>query len=212
MGGVSVLAGKMAGRCLAGILRWLARRVLARLRRSVVGARMAAKRQASVSGKAARATAVTKLRRPRAGDRPLLGVIGGSGLYQIEGIVDVKEFVLETPFGKPSDAFITGKLDGTPVVFLPRHGRGHRISPTEINYQANIWGMKKLGVSAIVSPTTMRNFFSADPSALFAWKVTWYSPFAWIEPVRLPLCGSSTRLSGRPLAEKWMGRSPVAGM
>lgn len=80
-----------------------------------------------------------------------VGVIGGSGLYQIEGIQEVKEVVLETPFGRPSDAFITGKLDGTPVVFLPRHGRGHRISPTEINYQANIWGMKKLGVSAIVS-------------------------------------------------------------
>ncbi len=80
-----------------------------------------------------------------------VGVIGGSGLYQIEGITDVKEVVLETPFGQASDAFITGKLDGTPVVFLPRHGRGHRISPTEINYRANIWGMKKLGVSAIVS-------------------------------------------------------------
>ena len=80
-----------------------------------------------------------------------VGIIGGSGLYQIEGIQDVKEVSLETPFGPPSDAFITGKLDGTSVVFLPRHGRGHRISPTEINYRANIWGMKKLGVNAIVS-------------------------------------------------------------
>ncbi|MBF0387088.1 MAG: S-methyl-5'-thioadenosine phosphorylase [Candidatus Omnitrophica bacterium] len=80
-----------------------------------------------------------------------VGVIGGSGLYQIDGITEVKEVVLDTPFGRPSDAFITGKLEGVPVVFLPRHGRGHRISPTEINYQANIWGMKKLGVSALVS-------------------------------------------------------------
>ncbi|MBF0594779.1 MAG: S-methyl-5'-thioadenosine phosphorylase, partial [Candidatus Omnitrophica bacterium] len=80
-----------------------------------------------------------------------VGVIGGSGLYQIDGIQDVREVVLDTPFGQPSDAFFTGKLEGTPVVFLPRHGRGHRISPTEINYRANIWGMKKLGVSAIVS-------------------------------------------------------------
>jgi 5'-methylthioadenosine phosphorylase len=80
-----------------------------------------------------------------------VGVIGGSGLYKIEGIEDVKEVAVSTPFGAPSDAFITGRLGGVPVVFLPRHGRGHRISPTEINYQANIWGMKKLGVSAIVS-------------------------------------------------------------
>ncbi|MEI6437862.1 MAG: S-methyl-5'-thioadenosine phosphorylase [Candidatus Omnitrophota bacterium] len=80
-----------------------------------------------------------------------VGVIGGSGLYQIEGIEKVKEVALKTPFGAPSDKFITGVLDGTKVVFLPRHGRGHRISPTEINYHANIWGMKKLGVDAILS-------------------------------------------------------------
>ena len=80
-----------------------------------------------------------------------VGVIGGSGLYQIEGIQDVKEVEVKTPFGDPSDKFITGVLEGTPVVFLPRHGRGHRISPTEINYRANIWGMKKLGVDAILS-------------------------------------------------------------
>ena len=80
-----------------------------------------------------------------------IGVIGGSGLYQIEGIQDIKEVEIKTPFGDPSDKFITGILEGTPVVFLPRHGVGHRISPTEINNRANIWGMKKLGVSAIIS-------------------------------------------------------------
>jgi len=80
-----------------------------------------------------------------------VGVIGGSGLYQIEGIQDVKEVEVKTPFGDPSDKFLTGTLEGTPVVFLPRHGRGHRISPTEINNRANIWGMKKLGVDAIIS-------------------------------------------------------------
>jgi 5'-methylthioadenosine phosphorylase len=80
-----------------------------------------------------------------------VGVIGGSGLYQIEGITDIKEVALKTPFGAPSDKFITGTLEGTPVVFLPRHGRGHRISPSEINYRANIYGMKKLGVDAIIS-------------------------------------------------------------
>ncbi|NTV29856.1 MAG: S-methyl-5'-thioadenosine phosphorylase [Candidatus Omnitrophica bacterium] len=80
-----------------------------------------------------------------------VGVIGGSGLYQIEGIQDVKEVEVQTPFGAPSDKLMTGTLEGTPVVFLPRHGRGHRISPTEINNRANIWAMKKLGVEAIIS-------------------------------------------------------------
>jgi 5'-methylthioadenosine phosphorylase len=80
-----------------------------------------------------------------------IGIIGGSGLYQIEGIRAVKEVTVKTPFGEPSDKFITGKLEDTPVVFLPRHGRGHRISPSEINYRANIYGMKKLGVAAIMS-------------------------------------------------------------
>ncbi len=81
----------------------------------------------------------------------VVGVIGGSGLYQIEGIDKVKETAIKTPFGEPSDKFITGTLAGTEVVFLPRHGRGHRISPSEINYRANIYGMKKLGVQAIIS-------------------------------------------------------------
>ena len=80
-----------------------------------------------------------------------VGVIGGSGLYQIEGIEDVKEVAVKTPFGNPSDVFFSGTLKSTPVVFLPRHGRGHRISPSEINYRANIWAMKKLGVQAILS-------------------------------------------------------------
>ncbi len=80
-----------------------------------------------------------------------VGIIGGSGLYQIEGIAKVKEVALKTPFGWPSDRFVTGELQGVPVVFLPRHGQGHRISPSEINYRANIYGMKKLGVQAIMS-------------------------------------------------------------
>ncbi len=80
-----------------------------------------------------------------------VGIIGGSGLYQIEGIKQVKEVAVKTPFGEPSDKFITGELEGIPVVFLPRHGRGHRISPSEINFRANIYGMKKLGVEAIMS-------------------------------------------------------------
>ncbi|MFT7668859.1 MAG: 5'-methylthioadenosine phosphorylase [Planctomycetota bacterium] len=81
----------------------------------------------------------------------IVGVLGGSGLYEMDGLEDVREVALETPFGSPSDSFITGNLDGTRMVFLPRHGRGHRHSPSEINYRANIWGMRKLGVKRIIS-------------------------------------------------------------
>jgi 5'-methylthioadenosine phosphorylase len=80
-----------------------------------------------------------------------VGVIGGSGLYQIEGLQHVKELELSTPFGKPSDKFIQGSLGKTELLFLPRHGRGHRWLPTEINFRANIFGMKKLGVERIIS-------------------------------------------------------------
>jgi 5'-methylthioadenosine phosphorylase len=81
----------------------------------------------------------------------VVGVIGGSGLYQIEGLEDVREVELATPFGAPSDAYVTGVLGGVRMVFLPRHGRGHRISPSEINFRANIWGLKLLGVTRIIS-------------------------------------------------------------
>lgn len=81
----------------------------------------------------------------------VLGVIGGSGLYEMEGLTDVAEVILTTPFGEPSDAFITGVLDGVRMVFLPRHGRGHRLLPSEVNYRANIYGMKKLGVTRLIS-------------------------------------------------------------
>jgi 5'-methylthioadenosine phosphorylase len=83
--------------------------------------------------------------------QPVIGVIGGSGLYEIEGFHDVEEVRLETPFGDPSDAFITGTLEGVKLAFLPRHGRGHRLLPSEVNYRANIYGMKKLGVERIIS-------------------------------------------------------------
>jgi 5'-methylthioadenosine phosphorylase len=83
--------------------------------------------------------------------QPVIGVIGGSGLYAMEGFTDVEEIRLETPFGVPSDAFIAGMLDGVKVVFLPRHGRGHRLLPSEVPFRANIYGMKKLGVQRIIS-------------------------------------------------------------
>lgn len=82
-----------------------------------------------------------------------LGIIGGSGLYDIEGLEKKQWIKVDTPFGKPSDEFLTAKFKGKEVVFLPRHGRHHTISPTEINYRANIYGMKYLGVSRIVSVT-----------------------------------------------------------
>ena len=80
-----------------------------------------------------------------------IGIIGGSGLYQMADFKLRKKISLQTPFGKPSDACLVGELDGISVVFLPRHGIGHRIGPSEINFRANIWGMKKLGVGAILS-------------------------------------------------------------
>jgi 5'-methylthioadenosine phosphorylase len=80
-----------------------------------------------------------------------IGIIGGSGLYDFEGFEAKEERRLETPFGAPSDAFVIGKLGGAEVVFLSRHGRGHRLSPSEINFRANIYGMKMLGVERVVS-------------------------------------------------------------
>jgi 5'-methylthioadenosine phosphorylase len=87
----------------------------------------------------------------RMSEQVVLGVIGGSGLYEIEGFEGIEEVELSTPFGEPSDAFITGTFGDLRVAFLPRHGRGHRLTPTEINFRANIWGMKALGVTRIVS-------------------------------------------------------------
>jgi 5'-methylthioadenosine phosphorylase len=80
-----------------------------------------------------------------------LGVIGGSGLYALEGLSDATETEVETPYGPPSDRIVRGRLGETTVLFLPRHGRGHRISPSEINYRANVCAMKKLGVTHLVS-------------------------------------------------------------
>ena len=80
-----------------------------------------------------------------------IGIIGGSGLYDIDGIKNIQQTSVYTPFGDPSDAFTIGELSGKQVVFLPRHGKGHKIMPSEINHQANIWAMKKLGVNWIIS-------------------------------------------------------------
>ena len=84
-------------------------------------------------------------------ERNIVGVIGGSGLYQMEGLEKVREVRVETPFGRPSEVYVRGLLDDTELVFLARHGRGHRWLPTEVNFRANIFGMKKLGVERIIS-------------------------------------------------------------
>lgn len=84
-----------------------------------------------------------------------IGIIGGSGLYKMDALTDIEEVTVETPFGQPSDAFICGKLDGTSVVFLARHGRGHRLLPTELPFQANIYAMKSLGVKYLISASAV---------------------------------------------------------
>ena len=80
-----------------------------------------------------------------------IGIIGGSGLYSMSGLTNTREVRVKTPFGDPSDAIVIGTLEGRRVAFLARHGRGHRISPSEINYRANVCAMKMLGVERIIS-------------------------------------------------------------
>ncbi|HYO63695.1 MAG TPA: S-methyl-5'-thioadenosine phosphorylase [Pyrinomonadaceae bacterium] len=84
-----------------------------------------------------------------------IGIIGGSGLYQMPELKDIEEISVETPFGPPSDAFIVGTLEGERVAFLPRHGRGHRFSPSELPFRANIYAMKLLGVERILSASAV---------------------------------------------------------
>lgn len=81
----------------------------------------------------------------------VIGVIGGSGLYDFEGLEDVREERIETPFGEPSDLFVVGRFAEKTLIFLPRHGRGHRFTPSEVNYCANIYGFKKLGAQWLIS-------------------------------------------------------------
>jgi 5'-methylthioadenosine phosphorylase len=80
-----------------------------------------------------------------------IGVIGGSGLYEIDGLTDVEHVKVDTPYGAPSDSYVVGRLGDARLVFLPRHGRGHRVLPHEINFPANLWGMKKLGAEWVLS-------------------------------------------------------------
>ncbi len=86
---------------------------------------------------------------------PAIGIIGGSGLYDLEGFENREEITLQTPFGPPSDALVTGTLCGRRVYFLPRHGKGHRILPTELNHRANLWALRSLNVRWIIAVTAV---------------------------------------------------------
>ena len=86
----------------------------------------------------------------------LVGVLGGSGLYQMDALQDATEHVLDTPYGTPSDAVVTGTVHGVPVAFLARHGRGHRLLPSEVPYRANVYAMKQLGVKYLLSLSMTR--------------------------------------------------------
>src|ERR1700704_7177606 len=88
-------------------------------------------------------------------NRPAIGIIGGSGLYQMEGVENPAEQRLETPFGEPSDAVIGGQMHGRQVYFLPRHGRGHRLLPHELNHRANIYALRSLNVRWIICVTAV---------------------------------------------------------
>ena len=86
-------------------------------------------------------------------DSARVGVIGGSGFYEL--LENAREVRIQTPFGDPSDVYFLGEIEGVPVAFLPRHARGHRILPSEVNYRANVWGMKALGVRYILSASAV---------------------------------------------------------
>jgi 5'-methylthioadenosine phosphorylase len=96
---------------------------------------------------------------------PLIGILGGSGLYSMEGLTVAERRTLETPFGAPSGPLVLGTLAGTPVVFLARHGEGHRLLPSEINYRANIWALKAAGVQSLISVSAVGSLQEAHPPA-----------------------------------------------
>ena len=99
--------------------------------------------------------------------KAIVGIIGGSGVYDLPGLEDVREENFETPFGTPSDALIFGRIGQTQAVFLPRHGRGHIYSPSDINYRANIWALKSVGVTDIISVSACGSFREELPPGTF---------------------------------------------
>ncbi len=95
--------------------------------------------------------------------KPTIGIIGGSGLYSMPGFTAHEEMVIETPWGMPSDPYVVGQLAGKEVAFLARHGRGHRHSPSELNFRANIYGFKSLGVDRILSLSAVGSLKEEHP-------------------------------------------------
>src|SRR5690606_4760988 len=99
--------------------------------------------------------------------RPVIGIIGGSGLYDIDGLTDKRWEKVESPFGAPSDELLFGTYEGQPLVFLPRHGRGHRLSPTDVNYRANIDALKRAGVTEVLSVSAVGSLKPELPPGTF---------------------------------------------
>ncbi len=101
------------------------------------------------------------------GTPPILGILGGSGIYDIDGLTDVRWQAVSSPFGEPSDELMFGTLEGLPVVFLPRHGRGHRVPPSDLNFRANIDALKRAGVTEIVSLSAVGSLREDLPPGTF---------------------------------------------
>src|SRR3546814_655214 len=99
--------------------------------------------------------------------RMRLGIVGGSGLYQMAAVEDAELVEIETPWGKPSDSLLLGRIGDTPVAFLPRHGRGHRLTPTELNYRANIAALKMVGCTDVLSVSACGSFREELPPGTF---------------------------------------------
>ena len=97
----------------------------------------------------------------------MLGVIGGSGVYQIDGLEGASWVRVKTPWGKPSDEVLVGRLNGLPVAFLPRHGRGHRLAPSDLNYRANIAALKQLGATDVLSLSAVGGLRADLPPGTF---------------------------------------------
>ncbi|HEY6334306.1 MAG TPA: S-methyl-5'-thioadenosine phosphorylase, partial [Alphaproteobacteria bacterium] len=101
------------------------------------------------------------------GTPPVIGIIGGSGLYDIDGLANKRWVAVDSPFGKPSDELLLGELDGVRLVFLPRHGRGHRVPPSELNFRANIDAMKRAGCTEILSVSAVGSLKEELPPGTF---------------------------------------------
>jgi len=132
-----------------------------------------------------------------------IGIIGGSGLYTMPGFEAQEEVSLDTPFGPPSDSFVLGTLAGRQVAFLARHGRGHSISPSELNFRANIYGMKKLGVERILSLSAVGSLQEEHRPLDFVIPTSSSTAHAAASPPSSATVWWRTSASPTPCAPKW---------